>query len=92
MVSTAEAVRTWNSVFRTLVEIQAHADAHPDQLAAPLSLQYRLADSADFFSRDPESPVAVWEQLLQKQVGNVEDATALQMPVVGCLVLSVQCL
>jgi hypothetical protein len=65
MLSTAEALQEWDNVLKLLADIKA---APPDQHIKPAQLAHRINDSNAALGQDLATPIATWEQLLQKQV------------------------
>jgi hypothetical protein len=71
MLSTAQDQKEWERAHTLLVEIRAHAAAHPDDPALPTSLAKRVDDSMHSLSRGFASPVATCKQLLKTKVGKL---------------------
>jgi hypothetical protein len=72
MLSTTQALKEWDSVLKLLADIKTHAAAHPEQPTIPIVLECRVTLTVDALSRELASPVATWNQpleRLQKKVG-----------------------
>jgi hypothetical protein len=72
MLSTAQAVKEWDTVLKLLNEARSHAAAHPDQQTLPEGLEARMARSVYVLnerSRGLASPHATWKQMLKQKVG-----------------------
>jgi hypothetical protein len=70
MLSTRHALKEWDSVRELLADIQAYAAVHPGQ-SLPANLNHcsqRVRLSMAAFSRALASPLATWQQLLEKEV------------------------
>jgi hypothetical protein len=68
MLSTAQALKEWDTVLKLLAEVKAHAAAHPTVRPLPANLQDRLGNSSGALLKDLASPVATWKQLVRKKV------------------------
>ncbi len=68
MLSTAQALKEWDSIHKVLDEIKAHVAADPSCASVPQSM-FEWLNSSPLLSQDVlASPLATWKQLLKKQV------------------------
>lgn len=68
MLSTAQAVKEWETSLKVLAEIQAHIAAHPNQTTTPSHLISKLNLIGVALSCELACPIATWKQLLKQQV------------------------
>lgn len=70
MLSTAQALKEWDSVLKLLAKIKADA-AHPNQHSLPnnwLNLRRQLDEAINALAMRLASPNVTWKQLLKKKV------------------------
>jgi hypothetical protein len=68
VLSTAQALKEWDTVLKLLAEVKAHAAAHPTVTPLPANLAGRLSSSNQALSRELAAPAVSWKQLLKKKV------------------------
>jgi hypothetical protein len=71
MLSTAQALKEWNSIPKLLAVVKTYAAAHPDQPTLPGELESQLGKSADALLKPLSSPHATWKQLLKNKVSKM---------------------
>jgi hypothetical protein len=68
MLSTAQALKEWDSKVKLLAEVKAYAAAHPNQNSMPSNLRSQLVRTSLALARDLASAVATWKQMLKNKV------------------------
>ena len=67
MLSTAQALKEWDSVLKLLSDMKAHAATHPGQ-DLPNRLKQQVGDRFKASEKELASPITTWKQLLKKKV------------------------
>jgi hypothetical protein len=73
MLSTAQALKEWDSVLKLLAKIKADAAAHPNQHSLPNNLRRQLDEASNALAMRLASPNVTWKQLLKKKVRQCMD-------------------
>jgi hypothetical protein len=72
MLSTAQALHEWDGFLKMLSKVKAQVAANPRVFTMPPSLDRSFSSSGATLMRGLTSPVATWQQLIDKQVSTYD--------------------